>query len=389
MTKILRTAMACLGVAASAAAFGACSAATSQTAQVGCVNVSPPPPGTPIYAVVDDLTGVRPAAASRQAAFAAVVQAAFTRHAEVVLIKAGATPAADQIELSALAVPTGPNPTIAAQNQVCAEQEIETAFAGVDKTPASGATDILAALKVVAADLHSYAGHRVDALVMSSAEDSTGAMDLHSSPTLLTQPTTAAAALQHDGALPDLHGWKVAFLVSASTTAQAQALDALWWHVIHDAGAEPVGFQQTVLTWPLTRAAAPQVQGIIGLPAPSNQLRLRLPDKFLFDVNQWTLRPDAAPLIAHVAAILDTQHPTAKAQIYGYASSTGSAGWDLTLSDRRAQTVVSALEADGVAGARLQAIPEGASHFITGIPTSSPQNQRVEITITVPPQPTP
>ena len=382
-----------VGVIAACIAAGltGCSAAPQAAQREGCVNLAAPGPATPIYLVVDDLVGERPSAAVRADAFATVLQAAFARGAEVVVAVAGSSPGADKIAFSVLAVPTGPNPTMQRLNAACAQSELQQAFAIVDRGGtggSAGSPDVLGALGILAGDLHSLGDRRVDALVISDPQDGAGALDVGASPQLLAEPAAAARALAAAGRLPDLREWELTFLVSAGSDEGLQALSALWWHVAAESGAKMAGFEEAILAFPAQPTAAPKTPGVIRLPSSAGTISLEIPDTVLFDTDEATLLPQAGPVLARIAAIMTGEYPKATAVAFGYADARGTSQWNLSLSLRRATSVVSALEGDGVAAGRLRAVGRGATDFVAtnADPSGRALNRRVLVQITTSPQ---
>ncbi|UCF51705.1 MAG: OmpA family protein, partial [Bradyrhizobium sp.] len=84
---------------------------------------------------------------------------------------------------------------------------------------------------------------------------------------------------------------------------------------------------------------------------------VNLPD-ILFDVDQATLKPEARLVLAKLAGILLIM-PDQGALIEGHTDSTGSAEYNLDLSQRRANTVLQFLSAQGLGASRLQAVGYG------------------------------
>ncbi|MGH6872568.1 MAG: OmpA family protein [Rhizomicrobium sp.] len=74
-------------------------------------------------------------------------------------------------------------------------------------------------------------------------------------------------------------------------------------------------------------------------------------------------------------------------QIAGYTDTTGGAGQNAEISDKRAKAVAAALASDGVAPARLSAAGYGEDNprIKTGDNVNEPRNRRIEIRITAAP----
>jgi len=103
---------------------------------------------------------------------------------------------------------------------------------------------------------------------------------------------------------------------------------------------------------------------------------------FLFSVNSSTLLPGAYDELERVAQVLN-QYPQTTIRISGHTDSTGSADYNQKLSERRAQSVKTALTGMGVDPARMTIIGYGKSKPIAGNDTESgrQKNRRVEIRI--------
>jgi len=127
-----------------------------------------------------------------------------------------------------------------------------------------------------------------------------------------------------------------------------------------------------------TQAFAPAQVEVKG-----GKTKVSLGSAILFDFNQSMLKPGAAEVLAEVKASVLDQHPKARFVVEGYTDDVGSAAYNLALSQRRAQTVVSWLRAHGVPGSRLTAKGLGKSN--PKVPNTSDenraQNRRVEIAV--------
>ncbi|SER65931.1 Outer membrane protein OmpA [Tranquillimonas rosea] len=113
-----------------------------------------------------------------------------------------------------------------------------------------------------------------------------------------------------------------------------------------------------------------------------DQLLVRMPQDILFatdsaSVNS-TLRSDLGVLAGSL-----NRYPNSVVQVVGHTDNTGSAAYNQTLSERRAQSVVSILNQNGVSAGRLQAIGRGEDEPIASNLTDSgrAQNRRVDIII--------
>ena len=102
----------------------------------------------------------------------------------------------------------------------------------------------------------------------------------------------------------------------------------------------------------------------------------------LFAFDKAELSAQAAPRLDKLANYL-TQFPDRKMLIEGYTDSVGSDAYNLSLSERRAQAVRSALMQRGVDGARISARGYGKAHPVAdnGSADGRAMNRRVEIVI--------
>lgn len=99
-----------------------------------------------------------------------------------------------------------------------------------------------------------------------------------------------------------------------------------------------------------------------------------------FDFDKATLRPDAAPIIAQMDALLKS-NPDLKLDIEGNTDNVGGHDYNVKLSEARAGTVVATLEKDGIAADRLKAAGNGPDKPIAdnGDSRGRAKNRRVDL----------
>ncbi|HLJ77181.1 MAG TPA: OmpA family protein [Acidobacteriaceae bacterium] len=102
----------------------------------------------------------------------------------------------------------------------------------------------------------------------------------------------------------------------------------------------------------------------------------------LFNLNSAQLKPDARVKLAKVAGILET-YPGLKLQVEGYTDSTGSPGYNLKLSDKRATSVEAFLIQQGVQPPAITAQGYGEADPVASNATASgrAENRRVELVV--------
>ncbi len=108
---------------------------------------------------------------------------------------------------------------------------------------------------------------------------------------------------------------------------------------------------------------------------------VNLPD-ILFDVNESTLKPEAKLVIAKLAGILLIMGDL-NTRIEGHTDSTGSYGYNMSLSEARASAVRDFLFEQGIEGRRMTVEGYGPEHPIADndSKTGRAKNRRVEIVI--------
>ena len=102
----------------------------------------------------------------------------------------------------------------------------------------------------------------------------------------------------------------------------------------------------------------------------------------LFDVDKATLKPGAREKLARIAGIL-ASHPDLKIEIEGHADSTGSEEYNQRLSERRAVSVRSYFNSQGITQPIVAAVGFGESRPVAtnGTAAGRQQNRRVEIIV--------
>jgi outer membrane protein OmpA-like peptidoglycan-associated protein len=102
----------------------------------------------------------------------------------------------------------------------------------------------------------------------------------------------------------------------------------------------------------------------------------------LFDFDSANLKPGAREKVAHVAGILKS-HPDLKIEVEGHTDSVGSDGYNLRLSERRAESVRTSMVQQGVSRDVVGTAGFGESKPVAtnGTAVGRQQNRRVEIVV--------
>jgi len=126
-----------------------------------------------------------------------------------------------------------------------------------------------------------------------------------------------------------------------------------------------------------------QLGANVGVFNDGNQLIVTLPQDILFAVDSATLSGGLQNDLRAVAASLN-RYPNTRINVIGHTDNTGEAGYNLNLSQRRAQAVGSVLINAGVTPARINTIGRGEDQPVSSnlTPDGRQQNRRVEIIIT-------
>lgn len=110
---------------------------------------------------------------------------------------------------------------------------------------------------------------------------------------------------------------------------------------------------------------------------------VNIPSNVTFAHDSAELTPQARNTLASVGQTL-AQNPQTTVDVIGHTDSTGSEQYNIDLSLRRADTVMRALMAQGVARQRIEAVGAGEADPVASNETEAgrAQNRRVEIEIT-------
>ncbi|MGN6110447.1 MAG: OmpA family protein, partial [Kofleriaceae bacterium] len=110
--------------------------------------------------------------------------------------------------------------------------------------------------------------------------------------------------------------------------------------------------------------------------------KLEILDVVYFETNKWVLLKRSNALLDNVAQVLNA-HPDLAIRVEGHTDDRGSATWNTTLSQHRAEAVVAYLVKKGVAKDRLQAQGYGPTRPIAPNDTKENQakNRRVDFVI--------
>ena len=133
---------------------------------------------------------------------------------------------------------------------------------------------------------------------------------------------------------------------------------------------------------PVTREAVTRSLAVVpdaaGGPGGPSEVSLLLRIEFGFDSAELTGNA-MRDLDGVAAALNDPQLLSARLTLEGHTDATGADGYNLRLSQRRADAVVSYLMRRGVAGARLRAAGFGESRLLPALPPDDDRQRRVEI----------
>lgn len=114
-----------------------------------------------------------------------------------------------------------------------------------------------------------------------------------------------------------------------------------------------------------------------------DQILVSMPGGVTFETDSAAIRPGFQGTLSRVAGTLG-QYPQSYVDVVGHTDSTGDAGYNQRLSERRADAVAGFLQGRGVAPARIVAYGEGETNPVASndTPEGRARNRRVEILVT-------
>ena len=126
-----------------------------------------------------------------------------------------------------------------------------------------------------------------------------------------------------------------------------------------------------------------QLGSNVGIRNTGSELIVTLPQDILFATDSAQLTGSLQSDLIALARNLN-EYPNTTVNVIGHTDSTGDAGYNQGLSQRRAQAVAGVLISGGVSGSRINAFGRGESAPVASNDTAvgRQQNRRVEIVIT-------
>jgi OmpA-OmpF porin, OOP family len=123
---------------------------------------------------------------------------------------------------------------------------------------------------------------------------------------------------------------------------------------------------------------APPAPAPVAAPAPAPARTFLV----FFDWDKADLTPRATEIISEAASDSKTSNVTTL-DVSGYTDTSGTADYNMGLSERRAKAVAAQLETDGVPASEIEIHAYGETHLLvpTGPGVREPQNRRVEIVL--------
>ncbi len=140
-----------------------------------------------------------------------------------------------------------------------------------------------------------------------------------------------------------------------------------------------VGLRYQIFNPPPAAPVAPApAPAPVAAPAPAPARTFLV----FFDWDKADLTPRATQIISEAASDSKTANVTTL-QVSGYTDTSGTADYNMGLSERRAKAVAGQLESDGVPASEIEIQAYGETHLLvpTGPGVREPQNRRVEIVL--------
>lgn len=131
------------------------------------------------------------------------------------------------------------------------------------------------------------------------------------------------------------------------------------------------------------RALRDSLQGTgVGVVRQGDNIVLTMPDAITFSTNSATLQPQFRPVLDNLATTLN-QYGQTVINVAGHTDQRGDAGYNLRLSQQRAESVAGYLGGRGVSRARMEVVGRGETQLLCSENTEScwARNRRVEITL--------
>ena len=149
--------------------------------------------------------------------------------------------------------------------------------------------------------------------------------------------------------------------------------------------ADTVSGQQRLrrsIEGPVTREAVTRSLAVVpsdaGDPGGPSEVSLMLRIEFAFDSSELTVRA-MRDLDGVASALNDPELTAARLTLEGHTDATGAAAYNLRLSERRAEAVVTYLAGQGVSRGRLRAVGFGEDRLLPAYAPTDERQRRVEI----------
>ena len=99
-----------------------------------------------------------------------------------------------------------------------------------------------------------------------------------------------------------------------------------------------------------------------------------------FDIGKWAVKPESFPVIEQITTYLK-DHPQVKIMIEGHTDNTGKDAANMTLSDKRSQSIKAEIVKRGIDAGRMETKGYGASKPIADNKTAAGRTQNRRVTI--------